>query len=625
MQLVMKASACQIAKRASPTQQLRQAFEQGCDVLVKDLDVVLALVAKKERKMKQEEAETNLQTMRDFILCLRKQKLEELYEVHLCLSISFVLFIGGNGYQFSYRVAGENCKPPSCDPTPGDYKKKCLSAQYGYGSIDIRFSVQYPNAAGYLVKYRYADCALQNADGYLVKYRYGSCSGSGLGYFLIVVNRKVNQIIGVNEFLDFAYRNKQVSSKVPCHCKDCNNYRKHSRPTILRHLMQRGITVSYENWIHHGEPYDDLDDSDDDMPSSEDSEGDNVMDDDDLDEMLNNIMESRGGVNWHSSGESSSTLDKDVETLRLLLDESHQELYTGCQTFSKFSFTITILHLKTKSGWTIRSFDFMLDVFRKALPTPSLVLNNFYEAKKYIRDLGFYGEKIHVCVNDCVLYQNKYSYTQCPNVECEEPRFLPPSHLWRRDKMKFDRKVDYQVPVAPKFAPKPGNEILNKIDYSFNTRKHWIFPPSFFDIMVHLLIHLPYEAKISGPPEYRWIFSFDRKMRTLKGYVKNQAHPEGCIYSTRYRHKISFRRIDMVREKVTTIDSYEIAHYCEKKKKMVSEEAVAVLVCSATMGHSAPKKEILAVENLRAIVESEKNKSTALEKNLKEVAVKQDE
>nr|GFB45108.1 hypothetical protein [Tanacetum cinerariifolium] len=78
--------------------------------------------------------------------------------------------------------------------------------------------------------------------------------------------------LGVNEFLDFAYRNKQVSSKVPCPCKDCNNYRKHSRPTLLRHLMQRGITVSFENWIHHGEPYDDLDDSDDDMPICEDSE-----------------------------------------------------------------------------------------------------------------------------------------------------------------------------------------------------------------------------------------------------------------------------------------------------------------------------------------------------------------
>ncbi|GJY76608.1 hypothetical protein Tco_0481724 [Tanacetum coccineum] len=42
-------------------------------------------------------------------------------------------------------------------------------------------------------------------------------------------------------------------------------------------------------------------------------------------------------------------------------------------------------------------------------------------------------------------------------------------------------------------------------------------------------------------------------------------------------------------------------------------------------GRSAPKKEILAVENLRIIVELEKNKSAGLEKKLKEVTVELDE
>jgi hypothetical protein len=30
-----------------------------------------------------------------------------------------------------------------------------------------------------------------------------------------------------------------------------------------------------------------------------------------------------------------------------------------------------------------------------------------------------------------------------------------------------------------------------------------IFPPSFFDSMEHLLIHLPFEAKVGGPVQYR--------------------------------------------------------------------------------------------------------------------------
>ncbi|KAL4388293.1 hypothetical protein GQ457_09G021840 [Hibiscus cannabinus] len=44
-----------------------------------------------------------------------------------------------------------------------------------------------------------------------------------------------------------------------------------------------------------------------------------------------------------------------------------------------------------------------------------------------------------------------------------------------------------------------------------------IFPPSFFTIMMHLLIHLANEAKIGGPVSYRWMYPVER------------AHPEGSI------------------------------------------------------------------------------------------------
>jgi len=37
-----------------------------------------------------------------------------------------------------------------------------------------------------------------------------------------------------------------------------------------------------------------------------------------------------------------------------------------------------------------------------------------------------------------------------------------------------------------------------------------IFPPGFFDSMEHLLVHLPYEAKIVGPVQYRWMYPFER-------------------------------------------------------------------------------------------------------------------
>ena len=37
-----------------------------------------------------------------------------------------------------------------------------------------------------------------------------------------------------------------------------------------------------------------------------------------------------------------------------------------------------------------------------------------------------------------------------------------------------------------------------------------IFPPSFFIVMVHLVIHLASKAKVAGPVHYRWMYSIER-------------------------------------------------------------------------------------------------------------------
>ncbi|WMV58507.1 hypothetical protein MTR67_051892 [Solanum verrucosum] len=45
-------------------------------------------------------------------------------------------------------------------------------------------------------------------------------------------------------------------------------------------------------------------------------------------------------------------------------------------------------------------------------------------------------------------------------------------------------------------------EILCKLEH--------VFPPSFFDSMEHLPVHLAYEAMIVGPVQYRWMYPFER-------------------------------------------------------------------------------------------------------------------
>ncbi|XP_062094325.1 uncharacterized protein LOC133800383 [Humulus lupulus] len=56
-----------------------------------------------------------------------------------------------------------------------------------------------------------------------------------------------------------------------------------------------------------------------------------------------------------------------------------------------------------------------------------------------------------------------------------------------------------------------------------------LFPPTFFDIMVHLVIHLAYEARIDEPSIYRCMYPIERYMSKLKSYVRNKSKPEGCI------------------------------------------------------------------------------------------------
>ncbi|VVA32224.1 PREDICTED: transposase [Prunus dulcis] len=53
------------------------------------------------------------------------------------------------------------------------------------------------------------------------------------------------------------------------------------------------------------------------------------------------------------------------------------------------------------------------------------------------------------------------------------------------------------------------------------------FPPSFFDVMLHLTIHLGQEACLCGPVQYHWMYPFERYMKVLKGYVMNRARLEG--------------------------------------------------------------------------------------------------
>lgn len=55
------------------------------------------------------------------------------------------------------------------------------------------------------------------------------------------------------------------------------------------------------------------------------------------------------------------------------------------------------------------------------------------------------------------------------------------------------------------------------------------FLPSFFDVIVHLVVHLLYEAKLTRLVSSRWMYPIKRYLRTMKNVSKTKPSLEGCI------------------------------------------------------------------------------------------------
>jgi hypothetical protein len=56
-----------------------------------------------------------------------------------------------------------------------------------------------------------------------------------------------------------------------------------------------------------------------------------------------------------------------------------------------------------------------------------------------------------------------------------------------------------------------------------------IYPPAFFDVMVHLAVHLPNKALLMGPVQYGWMYPIERRLGTFKCFIRNRARSEGSV------------------------------------------------------------------------------------------------
>ena len=75
-----------------------------------------------------------------------------------------------------------------------------------------------------------------------------------------------------------------------------------------------------------------------------------------------------------------------------------------------------------------------------------------------------------------------------------------------------------------------------------------VFPPSFFNIMTHLLVHIVKKINILGYVSLHNMFPFKRYMAVLKKYIRNRSRPEGCIVKGYGTEKVIEFCIDFIED-----------------------------------------------------------------------------
>jgi hypothetical protein len=80
------------------------------------------------------------------------------------------------------------------------------------------------------------------------------------------------------------------------------------------------------------------------------------------------------------------------------------------------------------------------------------------------------------------------------------------AHLW-----KIFAKLSYFYrQICAKQVSKVMVQKLEKKIVVLVCKMEKIFPPRWFNAMQHLLVHLPWEVRVGGPMQFRWMYSQER-------------------------------------------------------------------------------------------------------------------
>ena len=193
-------------------------------------------------------------------------------------------------------------------------------------------------------------------------------------------------ICGVRSFMNFVKERFSESEKILCTCQSCLNYKSLEQDEVERNLLLNGMSSTYTRWIDHGEDRNIhvleevavAEDANDVSFVPEHTNGDGG-----LEEMLDELVTSETHRNEARTEDGNEGA---ASHFKKLIEDAKREQYPGCMNFTRFTFVIKMLHVKSYYRITNSAFSAIMKILSEAFPQFNTIPKSYEEAKKMLRE-----------------------------------------------------------------------------------------------------------------------------------------------------------------------------------------------------------------------------------------------
>ncbi|KAH0765870.1 hypothetical protein KY285_001741, partial [Solanum tuberosum] len=284
---------------------------------------------------------------------------------------------------------------------------------------------------------------------------------------------------GVVQFLEFAFSNASIDGKNLCPCIICGFSVMCNRDEVFSYLLQRGFPEKYTYWHMHGEKH----------------------------------------------------VQCNVESISQVQNESTRQYPMNDMLNDVFGI------FDNNDPSNLPNNDNSGEHTPAPIPPSGLtLLRQIEKSRKRPRDDGTnnYTSNISRCVD---LKKCKISNLKSHDSHILMEHLLPIA--CRRVLPKEVTSVlielcNYFREISSKVLDVKHVENLQQRIWLNHANMEAIFPPSFFTIMFHLVIHIGEEAILAGPVQGHWMYPVERGMGHFKSYVHNNSAAEDVNIETRF-------------------------------------------------------------------------------------------